>query len=263
MLSTKVVATRINNNSETTGKGRQWQPGQGPQIAQNGNFLSKYSAFARTPQRGNAQNKQVRRAGNCYNCGKPGYYARECCSAPKQNGPQPNGSRNNGNKIKQFAHKVSAIAEDNDAVVDEATEEGTIGYTSNNINSGPSCGVNKSPFPDTRKLTGVPGQIINYHNPCILVDSGSPVTIIRSDLWKQIKDPSTIVNEEEECFQGVTHDTLKIVGVTQLTLHFGKLQVKHPVLIVDNIAHKFILGNDVLTVQVRPTQLCKSYRVRW
>ena len=73
------------------------------------------------------------------------------------------------------------------------------------------------------------------------------MTIIRSDLWKQIKDPNTIVTEEDECFQGVTHDGLKIVGVTQLTLHFGKLHVKHPVLIVDKIGHKFILGNDCLT----------------
>ena len=76
------------------------------------------------------------------------------------------------------------------------------------------------------------------------------MTIIRSDLWKQIKDPNSLVNEEEECFQGVTHDGLKIVGVTHMTLHFGKLHVKHPVHIVDKIAHKFILGNNFLTVQV-------------
>ena len=154
---------------------------------------------------------------------------------------------NNGNTNKQYAHKVSAIAGDNHAVVDEDTEEGAVGYTSNNINRVPRCGVNKSPFHDALKLAGVPGQINNYHNPRILVDSGSLVTIIRSDLWKQIKDPKTIVNEEEECFQGVTHDVLKIVGITQLTLPLGKLHVKHPVLIVDKIAQKFILGNNFLT----------------
>ena len=31
-----------------------------------------------------------------------------------------------------------------------------------------------------------------------------------------------------------------------MTLHFGNIHVKHPVLIVDKIAHKFILGNDFL-----------------
>ena len=44
----------------------------------------------------------------------------------------------------------------------------------------------------------------------------------------------------------MTHDGLKIVEVTHLTLHFGKLHVKHPVLIVNKIAHKLILGNDFL-----------------
>ena len=199
------------------------------------------------PQRAGNQNDQARRAGNCYNCGKPGHYTRECRSAPKQNKPQQNGPRNNnGNKNKQYAHKVSAIAEDNDAAVDENTEEWAVRYTSNNINSVQSCGVNKCLFHDARKLSGVPGQINNYHIPRILVDSHSPVTFIRSDLWKQIKDPNSLVNKEQECFQGVTHDGLKIVGVTHMTLHFGKLHVKHPVLIVDKIADKFILGNDFL-----------------
>ena len=168
--------------------------------------------------------------------------------APQQNGPRNSNYNNKKQLQKQTVHpQVSAIAEDNDAVVDEDTEEGAVGYSSNNINSVPTCGVNKSPYHDSRKLAGVPGQINNNNCPLILVDSGSPVTIIRSDFWKQVKDPNTLVNEEEECFQGVTHDGLKIVGITQLNLHFGKLHVKHPVLIVDKIAHKFILGNDFLT----------------
>ena len=53
-----------------------------------------------------------------------------------------------------------------------------------------------SPSHDARKLAKVLGQIINYHNLRILVDSGSPVTIIRFDHWTQIKDPNSLVNEE-------------------------------------------------------------------
>ena len=45
----------------------------------------------------------------------------------------------------------------------------------------------------------------------------------------------------------MTLDRLKIVNVTHMTLHFGKLHVKHPVLILNKIAYKFILGNDFLT----------------
>ena len=83
-------------------KGRQWQPGQRPQGAHHGNFRSKNSAFAKTPQLAGGQNKETRSAGNCFNCGKPGHYARECHSAPKQNVPQQYGQRNNnGNKTKQ------------------------------------------------------------------------------------------------------------------------------------------------------------------
>ena len=73
------------------------------------------------------------------------------------------------------------------------------------------------------------------------------MTIICSELWKQIKDLNTIVNETDEFFQRVTHDKLKIMGVTQLKLHLVKLHVKHSVLIVDKIARKFILENDFLT----------------
>ena len=54
-----------------------------------------------------------------------------------------------------------------------------------------------SSFHDARQLAGVSRSINIYHNPRILVDSGSPVTIIRFGFWTQIKDPNTIVNEEE------------------------------------------------------------------
>ena len=81
----------------------------------------------------------------------------------------------------------------------------------------------------------------------ILNDCGSPVTIIRSDLWDQVRESSDIVEEEPEDFQGVTRDGLRILGLTRLKLKFNGIVVTHPVLISKAIAYKFKLGNDFLT----------------
>ena len=104
----------------------------------------------------------------------------QCTQTERAAAEQP--AYNNSNKTKQYAHKVLAIEEDNYAVVDEDTEEMAVGYTTNNINGVSSCAINKSQFQNARKLAWVLGQINNYHNPRILVDSVSPVTITLFDL---------------------------------------------------------------------------------
>ena len=114
---------------------------------------------------------------------------------------------------------------------EEPTEEGASGFTANSINNIPETGNKKSPYHDTRKLAGVPGQVNNFKSTRILVDSGSPVTIFRSDLWDKLRSTDETVHKEEENVQGVTHDGLHILGITNLNLKFGALQVKHPVLI--------------------------------
>ena len=93
----------------------------------------------------------------------------------------------------------------------------------------------------------MPGLINTVLVPSLLVDCGSPVTIIRADLWRSVRDSSEPVENEPEDFQGVTRDGLRILGLTKLEMSVGSLRVKHPVLIADEIAHKFILGNDFLT----------------
>ena len=37
---------------------------------------------------------------------------------------------------------------------------------------------------------------------------------------------------------------MKVFGRVHLKLQFGSLIIEHPVVVVDKIAHKFILGND-------------------
>ena len=105
----------------------------------------------------------------------------------------------------------------------------------------------RSRFSQSRTLSAVPGIFNETHLSQILIDCGSPVTIIRPDLWEQVRESSDIVEEEPEDVQGVTRDGLRIFGLTSLKLKFGGIVVTHPVLIADAIAHKFIFGNDFLT----------------
>ena len=65
-------------------------------------------------------------------------------------------------------------------------------------------------------------------------------------MWEQVWQPHNKLLIEEENVQGVTHDGLRVVGLVHLKLEFGSLHIEHPVVVVDKIAHKFILDNDFL-----------------
>ena len=67
--------------------------------------------------------------------------------------------------------------------------------------------------------------------------------------------------KENDWIQGVASDKLRIIGTTQLNIKLGKLQITHPVLIVNYIAHKSNFGNDLNSVQMRYTQFLASNRV--
>ena len=117
-----------------------------------------------------------------------------------------------------------------------------MGHTSNCISTVPVKSETKSPFYKSRKLCAVQGLINEVSVPSLLVDCASPVTIIRADLWRLVRDSSEPIENEPEGFQGVTQDGLRILGLTKLEMSVGSLRVKNPVLIDDEIAHKFILG---------------------
>lgn len=53
-----------------------------------------------------------------------------------------------------------------------------------------------------------------------------------------------IASSRKKQFQGVTNDSLKVLGLTFLRLQFCALDVKHHVEIGDKINNKFILEND-------------------
>ena len=213
---------------------------------------------------GTVNNSQSNRC--CFNCGRQGHLAKDCrcpkqqqprqvqcfnckkfghkanvCRSPKQQSYQP-GPRRNPN----YTANVNAVEQQATGEYSGDRAEAW-GQTSNCISTVPLSNDAKSPFHKSRKLCAVPGVINKAQVPSILVDCGSPVTIIRADLWRSLRDPLCPVENEPEDFQGVTRDGLRIIGVTQLEMRVGGLCVKHPVLIADEIAHKFILGNDFLT----------------
>ena len=180
----------------------------------------------------------------CFNCNKMGHISKNCWS-PKRQASRGRG----GGQAGRFQNRVSAVG---NTLAERQQEEeretaGASGYTSNEINAIPTRGQRASPFHRMRKLCGVPGKITGTLHSQLLVYSGLSVTIIRSDFCKQVHDHTEAVEEEPEDFQRVTRDGLRIVGVTRLNLSLGDVKCKHPVLITEGIAHKFIIGNDFLT----------------
>ena len=85
----------------------------------------------------------------------------------------------------------------------------------------------------SRKLLAVPGVIIGLQYPGLLVDCGSPVTQIRAEMWEQVRQSHNKLFIEEEKFQGVTRDGLRVVGLAHFKLEFGNLHNEHPVVVVD------------------------------
>ena len=148
-----------------------------------------------------------------------------------------------------FKHRVSAVstAPGQEVIEEEGEVAEASGYTANCISSANVNGPAKqSALHQSRKLLAVPGVINGLDFPCLLVDCGSPVTLIRADLWEQVRLPQNKLLIEEEKFQGVTRDGLRVFGLAYLKLQFGSMHIEHPVVVVDKIAHKFILGNDFL-----------------
>ena len=106
-----------------------------------------------------------------------GHMARDC-RAPRQSfrggGPQRRG---------RGGYRVAAINQRRlGPVLEEEEEAQASGYTPHTagcICSAALATHAASPFSQVRKLSAVPGDINGYHISQILVDSGSPVTIIR------------------------------------------------------------------------------------
>ena len=130
-------------------------------------------------------------------------------------------------------------------------EEGEVaeasGFTPNCISSADVSGPAKtSAFHQSRKLLAHPCVINGLQCPGLLVYCGSPVTLKRDDVWEQLRQPNNKLFIEEEKIQGVTQNGFRIFGHAHFKLKFECLQSDLPVVGVDKIAHKLLLGNDSL-----------------
>ena len=167
------------------------------------------------------------------------------CRAPRQQQQRFGGPQRRG----RAGHRVGAVSYRRLGLVPEKNEVQASSYqphTASCINNIPVGSHTTSSFPLRRKFSAVPGEINGIYTSYILIDSGSPVTIVRVDLWEEVRGDKSIVKKGLEDFQQVTRDGLRIIGLTRLLLKFGELLVTHQVLIVESIAHKFILGNDLI-----------------
>jgi hypothetical protein len=138
---------------------------------------------------------------------------------------------------------VSAIdtASEHEVIEEEREVAEASAYTANCISSAEVKGpLTLSALHQSRKLLAVPGVINSLKCPALLVDCGSPVTLIQADLWEQVRFPRNKLSIEDEKFHGVTRDGLKVLCLAYLELQFGSLRIEHPVVVVDKIAHKFI-----------------------
>ena len=140
-----------------------------------------------------AKQQQPRQV-QCYNCKKFGHKA-NVCRAPKQHSYQTG-----PNCGQRFAGNVNLVEQQTRGQYSGDQAEAW-GQTSNCISTVPLKSEIKSPFHKSRKLCAVQGQINKVLVYSILVDCGSPVTIIRADLWRSIQDLSESVEYEPEDFK--------------------------------------------------------------
>ena len=192
-------------------RGRSFSRGRGIWTPHQNN-----SQFNNRGSNGYFNNASVR-GYRCFNCNRMGHIARNF-RAPNQQDFQQRGvgSRGRGG----YQNIVSLVNQRGLSVVQEEKEEATgeAIHTTSCINSILAGTRVSSRFSQSRKLYAVPGMINGTHLSQILIDCGSPVTIIRSNFWDQVRESSDIVEKGPEDFQGVTRDGLRILGLTRLKL---------------------------------------------
>ena len=88
---------------------------------------------------------------------------------------------------------------------------------------------------------------VNQLATSLLIDTGSPVTLVRGDVWDQCKKESQMLEPWiEQRLVGVDGTPLAVRGSTLVDLELDGTVLKHRALIVDSLVSESILGLDFL-----------------
>ena len=92
----------------------------------------------------------------------------------------------------------------------------------------------------------VEGLVSGHPVPDMLLDSGSVITICSARLFKQIRASVNCTLDPVDEFSAANGSELHFLGVTDLKLVIGGINVTHPIYISTDIVHDFLLGNDFI-----------------
>lgn len=102
-------------------------------------------------------------------------------------------------------------------------------------------GLGNSAVESTLAVQGLVGSRVT----CMLVDTGSAVTILREDVWKGAGSPP--IETLQRPVVAANGEELRLLGQTRVTITLGEFNIVHQVLVARELTQGCLLGADFLT----------------